>query len=276
MSDRRGLPNRRMRHDAHYVDAIVTRHDEPIGKLVPVELIDPNPFQPRSQMGDLDELVASVKERGVLEPLIVRVAAGGRFQLISGERRLRAAQAAGLQRVPCVEIDADDGEALEVALVENIQRRDLNAFEEADGLHALKEKFGFTHEQVARKLGRSRTAVTETLALAAIPEPVRELCHKKNVLARASLLQVARAGGREKMEAAVLRIASEGARAADVAAARREEASPSKGRPKHFSFRWSAPEKTFAVQLKFRKSRVSKDEVIGALRKILTELESAE
>jgi ParB family chromosome partitioning protein len=273
VSDRRGLPSRKMRHDAHYVDAIVSRHDEPIGKLVPIELIDPNPFQPRSQMGDLAELVVSVKERGILEPLIVRVAMGGRFQLISGERRLRAAQAAGLQRVPCVEIDADDGEALEVALVENIQRRDLNAFEEADGLLALKERFGLTHEQLARKLGRSRPAITETLSLAAIPEPVRDLALKKNVLARTSLVQVARAGSREKMEAAVLRMASEGARPQEVAKERQDEQAP-KGRPKHFAFRWAAPEKTFAVQVKFKKSRVSKDEVIGALRKLLHQLES--
>lgn len=276
MSDRRGLPNRRMRHDAHYVDAITSRHDEPIGKLVPVELIDPNPFQPRSQMGDLEELIASVKERGILEPLIIRASTGGRFQLISGERRLRAAQAAGIARVPCVEMDADDGEALEVALVENIQRRDLNCFEEADGLLALKERFGLTHEQLARKLGRSRPVITETLTLAQIPEPVRELAAKKNVMARAALLQVARAGSREKMEAAVLRMASEGAKAADVARARKEEAAPAKGRPKHFAFRWAAPEKTFAVQVKFRKSRVSRDEVIGALRTLLTQLEEGD
>ncbi len=275
MSDRRGLPQRRMRHDAHYVDALASRHDEPIGRLLPVDIIDPNPFQPRSQMGDLAELVVSVKERGVLEPLIVRAAAGGRFQLISGERRLRAAQAAGLKSVPCVEIDADDGEALEVALVENIQRRDLNPLEEADGLLALKERFGLTHEQLARKLGRSRPVITETLSLAAIPEPVRELCIKKGVLGRTALLQVAKAGSREKMEAAVLLMASAGGgSAAAVARARKEDEAPARGRPKHYAFRWAAPEKTFAVQVQFRKARVSKDEVITALKKLLKELEA--
>lgn len=275
MSDRRGLPNRRMRHDAHYVDALASRHDEPIGKLLPADLIDPNPFQPRSQMGDLEEMIASVKERGILEPLIVRASLGGRFQLVSGERRLRAAQAAGLSRVPCVEIDADDGEALEVALVENIQRRDLNPFEEADGLQALKERFGLTHEQLARKLGRSRPVVTETLSLAAIPDAVRELCLKKGVVARTPLLQVAKAGSRERMEAAVLRIAAEGVQGArDVARERREGEAAPKGRPRHFAFRWAAPEKTFAVKVQFRKARVSRDEVIGALRKLLEELEA--
>src|SRR5204863_46995 len=190
-----------MRHDAHYVDALVSVHDEPIGRSVSIDSIDPNPWQPRSQMGDLESLVESVRERGVLEPLIVRAATAGRYQLISGERRLRAAQQVGLKHVPVVEIDADDGEALEVALVENMQRRDLDAFEEADGLKALKERFDMTHEQLARKLGRSRPAVTELLSIGGIPEPVRDLCAKKDVLSRSALVQVARAGSREKMEA---------------------------------------------------------------------------
>ena len=272
MSDRRGLPDRRMRHDAHYVDVLSSRFEEPVGKTIPVDLIDPNPWQPRTQMGDLDTLVASVKERGVLEPLIVRAAAGGRYQLVSGERRLRASQAAGLKAVPCVEIDVDDGEALEVALVENLQRRDLDAFEEADGLVALKEKFGLTHDQLGKKLGRSRVAVTETLAIAAIPEPVRELCAKKDVTSRSALLQVARAGSREKMEAAVLRIATEGATREDLAKERKQEAG-APGRPRQFQFRWQAPERAFAVQIKFKKSRVSKQEVVAALRSLLAELE---
>jgi ParB family chromosome partitioning protein len=263
-----------MRHDAHYVDALATRFDEPVGRMLPVELIDPNPLQPRIQMGDLADLVASVKERGILEPVIVRAAAKGRFQLVSGERRLRAAQAAGLKAVPAVELDVDDGEALEVALVENLQRRDLDAFEEADGLAALRERFGLTQEQLARKLARSRTQITETLAIGSIPPPVRDLCMKKGVVGRTALLQVARAGSREKMESAVLRLASGMSRPEDVARARREEEG-ARGRPRHHAFRWTGPDKSFAVQIRFKKSRVSKGEVIAALRKLLDELEGA-
>lgn len=276
MSDRRGLPARRsMRHDAHYVDALASRFDDPIGRTVPIDAIDPNPWQPRAQIGDLKELIASIKERGVLEPLIVRVGQGGRFQLVSGERRLRAAEAAGLKAVPCVEIDVDDGEALEVALVENLQRRDLNAFEEADGLLALKERFDYTHEQLSTKLGRSRSATTEALSIAGIPEPVRTLCREKDVLSRAALLQVAKAGSREKMEAMVLRIASQGLDREEIARERREEETgPGRGRPKHHTFKWQAPAKNFAVQIRFRKSKVSKGEVIQALRSLLQDLES--
>lgn len=272
---RGGLPARkRMRHDAHYVDVIAGRFEEPVGKLVPTDAIAPNPFQPRTRLDELDELIASVQHRGILEPLIVRRDDEGQYQLVSGERRLRAAEAVGMKMVPCVELDIDDGEALEVALVENIIRRDLDVFEEADGLAALKDRFEYTHADLSEKLGRSRVAVTESLTIAQIPEPVRELCFKKGVLGKAQLLQVARAGDRQKMEATVLRIADEGATRDEVAAERRREEKPQRGRPKAYAFRWQAPDKKFAVQLKFKKSRVSRDEVIDAVRSLLEELEA--
>ena len=275
---RGGLPQRRrMRHDAHYVERLTTRHEEPVGRLIAVADIEPNPFQPRAQVGDLKELIASIKEKGVLEPLIVRATDEGHFQLISGERRLRASQAAGLKKVPCVELDADDGEALEVALVENIQRRDLDAFEEADGFDALRERFGHTHQDLAAKLGRSRTAITEALAIAKIPEPVRELCYQRSVLSRAALLQVARAGDRERMESTVLRIAAGAVdRDALVKERREAEGKAKPGRPKHFRFKWQPEQKNFAVQIAFKKKRVSKDEVIIAVRSLLEQLEAAE
>ena len=278
-TDRRGgLPQRRrMRHDAHYVERLTTRYEEPIGRLISVTDIEPNPFQPRGKMGDLKELISSVKEKGVLEPLIVRCTEDGHFQLISGERRLRAAQAAGLKAVPCVEIDADDGEALEVALVENIQRRDLNAFEEADGFLALKERFSHTHQTLSEKLGRSRSAVTEALSIAKIPEPVRELCSAHGVLSRSALLQVARAGNREQMESTVLRIAAGGIQREELVKERQQAEGKAKpGRPKHFRFRWQPEEKSFAVQINFKKKRVSKAEVLTAVRNLLEELEASD
>jgi ParB family chromosome partitioning protein len=265
-----------MRHDAHYVDALATKFMEPIGHAIPVDLLDPNPFQPRTQMGDLDDLVGSIKDRGILEPLVVRAAPGGRFQVVSGERRLRAAQAAGLRAVPCVEIDVDDGEALEVALVENLQRKDLSAFEEADGLAALCEQLDYTHAQLSAKLGRSRSALTETLAIARIPDAVRELCHRKGVLSHSALLQVARAGSRERMEATVLRIAAEGMDRKALARDRAHADAPARGRPRSYAFRWLPPAKSFAVQIKFRKSKVSRTEVIAAVRALLAELEGTE
>jgi ParB family chromosome partitioning protein len=156
-------------------------------------------------------------------------------------------------------------------------RRDLSVFEEADGLAALRERFEYTHADLSGKLGRSRPAVTELLAIATIQEPVRELCYKKAVLGKTQLVQVARAGDRAKMEATVLRIAEGGLSRDDVARARREEdGEPKRGRPKHFAFRWQAPEKSFAVQIRFRKTRVSKAEVLAAVRSLLEQLEGSD
>ena len=137
---RRGLPETvRMRHDEHYVEALASSAGAPIGRLVPIDRIDPNPNQPRQVMGDLSELMASVAEKGVIEPLIVR-SRGDRFQIIAGERRYQAAVQVGLGELPVVIRDVDDGEVIEMALVENIQRKDLTAFEEAEALQHLSQK----------------------------------------------------------------------------------------------------------------------------------------
>ena len=134
---RRGLPETvRMRHDEHYVEALTASAGAPIGRMVAIEQIDPNPTQPRQMMGDLSELIASVTEKGILEPLLVRQR-GDRFQIIAGERRYQAAVQAGLKELPVVIRDAEDTEVIELALVENLQRKDLTPFEEADALLAL-------------------------------------------------------------------------------------------------------------------------------------------
>jgi ParB family chromosome partitioning protein len=115
-------------------------------------------------MGDSSELMASVAEKGVIEPLIVRQR-GGRYQIIAGERRYHAAVQVGLREIPVVVREVDDAEVMELALVENLQRKDLTAFEEAEALHQLSQRCDYTHEDMARKLGKSRTAITESLSL---------------------------------------------------------------------------------------------------------------
>src|SRR5258706_10306538 len=134
---KRGLPETlRMRHDEHYVEALAASAGAPIGRMISIELLDPNPNQPRQVMGDLSELMASVAEKGVIEPLIVRQR-GGRYQIIAGERRYHAAVQIGLREVPVVIREVDDIEGMELALVENLQRKDLTAFEEAEALNQL-------------------------------------------------------------------------------------------------------------------------------------------
>ena len=125
-----------MRHDSHYVETLTSSAGAPIGRMVPIEQIDANPNQPRQVMGDLSELMASIAEKGIIEPLIVRQR-GSRFQIVAGERRYQAAVQVGLREVPIVIREVDDNEIIEIALIENIQRKDLTPFEEAEALSSL-------------------------------------------------------------------------------------------------------------------------------------------
>jgi len=267
---RRGLPDTvTMRHDEHYVEALAASAGTPVGRLVPIDLIDPNPNQPRQVMGDLSELIASIAEKGLLEPLIVRQR-GDRFQIVAGERRYQAAVQVGLGELPVVIRDVDDTEMLELALIENIQRKDLTPFEEAEALHGLAASCGYTHEDLARRLGKSRTSITESLSLASMPEEVRNLCRLADIASKSLLLQVVRQETPEKMTALVEKIASQGG--TTRAQLREATAKPKPGRPKHYVFAYRPPTKAFNVKISFAKSRASRDEIIDALEAILKEL----
>lgn len=267
---KRGLPETlRMRHDEHYVDALAASAAEPVGRMLPIELLDPNPGQPRQVMGDLSELMASVAEKGIIEPLIVRPHAG-RFQIIAGERRYHAAVQVGLREVPVVVRDADDKEVMELALVENLQRKDLTAFEEAEALQQLAQKCGYTHEDMARKLGKSRTSITESLSLNNMPEEVRNVCRLADIGSKSTLLQIVRQGDPQKMLAIVEKLAGQGT--ATRAEARKETAKPKPGRPKFFTFAFRPPTKAFDLRLNFKKTKVERDEIIDALENIIREL----
>ncbi len=268
---RRGLPETiAMRHDQHYVEALAASAGTPIGRLIPIDLIDPNPHQPRQVMGDLSELMASIAEQGILEPLVVRQR-GGRFQIVAGERRYQAAVQVGLRELPVVIRDVDETEMLELALIENLQRKDLTPFEEAEALHGLAERCGYTHEDLARRLGKSRTSVTESLTLNAMPEDVRNLCRLADISSKSLLLQVVRQDSPEKMTALIERIASQGGTATRQQL-RDAVAKPKAGRPKHYVFAYRPPTKAFNLKLSFTKSRATRDEIIDALEAILREL----
>src|SRR5256885_4641990 len=157
VSKRMGLPvTLKMRHDAHYVEQLTSFSGAAVGRMIPVDKIRPNPDQPRKALGELRELTDSIKEKGVLEPLLVRfMPRDDCYHIISGERRYHASRAAGLREVPCIEKIADDAETLEIGLIENIQRKDLTPFEEADGLHRLSAQFEYTHERSEeRRVGK--------------------------------------------------------------------------------------------------------------------------
>ena len=276
MLKRAGLPvTLKMRHDSHYVESLTSYSGAAIGRMIPVEQVRPNPDQPRKAIGDLRELTDSVREKGVLEPLLVRfVPREDCYYLISGERRYHAARAAGLREVPCIEKTADDAETLEIGLIENIQRKDLTPFEEADGLHRLATQFEYTHEDVARKIGRARSSVTETLSLRNIPDGLRKKCVEQGIVSKSLLLQIARQPTEKKMVEMLRRILQGGLTRDEARRERREEQSGPQ-RPQPFIFQFEPESETFKFRIQFKKSHVSRDELIGTLREILAQLEGS-
>lgn len=144
--------------------------------MIPTKDISPNPDQPRSKPADanIEDLAASVRIHGVLQPIIVREAGPGRYQIIAGERRWRAAGRAGLTTIPAFIRDWDEQRQFEVSLIENLQREDLNPIEEAIGYRRLSEDYGLTQEQISREIGKSRTAIANALRLLSLPDEIRE------------------------------------------------------------------------------------------------------
>ncbi len=292
MSSRKGLPvDRKMRHDRHFVDELANHSHLGVGQMVRLDRIETNREQPRSSLGDIQELAESIRRRGVLEPLIVRrVGSGGhRYQLIAGERRFHAALEAGLVEVPCIEMEVTDQEALELALIENLQRKDLTPFEEAEGYRTLVDKYGYTHEQVAEAIGKSRPTVTETLTLLKIPGVIRELCRHADITAKSVLLLVARAETPEAMTALLQDLGRGGLdREALRAALREQRAGASddedaeKGKPATSSFRpiqlrfRSTPDAPVHLSVSVRRADVSRADLIAAIQEFLERLRAGE
>jgi len=267
-----------MRHDSHYVEELSQHQPAAVGRMISLDKIDPNPEQPRTEFGDLSELTASIAEKGVLEPLLVKPSRDtGRWMIIAGERRFRAARIAGLTEVPCVEMDIDAGSVAEIALIENMQRKDLTVWEEADGLLSLCERFGYTHEEVARKVGKSRSTVTEALSIAAIPPDVREICREADVSAKSMLLQIVRQPDDEGMRRLAKQIASRGLTRDDAREVRRQEMGPRvAAEVKPYTFKYVSPAKDFSLEVRFKKSSVDTIEIAQALRSVAKSIDGGD
>jgi ParB family transcriptional regulator, chromosome partitioning protein len=277
VSKKAGLPvTLKMRHDAHYVESLASYSGAAVGRMIPVDQVRPNPDQPRKALGDLRELTESIRQKGVLEPLLVRfVPREGCYYIISGERRYHSARAAGLREVPAIEKMADDAETLEIALIENIQRKDLTPFEEAEGLQRLIDNFSYTHEDVAKKIGRSRSSVSETLMLRKIPELIRKKIIESGLTSKSLLLEVAKQPTERKMLEVFARIL-QGGLTRDAARQERAEEKNGPQRPQPFIFHYEPENESFKFRMQFKKSHVSRDELIRTLREILAQLEGTE
>ena len=279
---KRGLPLRvKMRHDTHFVEELTSRHETPVGKMVPLSAVETDPNQPRKAMGELDDLVASIRDKGVLEPILVRPldvqrledGPGEAFRIISGERRYRAAQEAGLYEIPVVVLDVSEDEALEIALIENLQRKDLTPFEESEGYQALSDRHGYTHEQIAEAVGKSRTVITESLSILQMPVRVREAVQALGITTKSLLLEVLKAGSEEEMLRLLEEVASQGLNRDDLRRRMRKTA-PSDGRrsKKPYVFKFKAPDKRYSLSLSFRQREVDRGDLIQALEQILQQL----
>ena len=268
----------KMRHDAHYVDQIAAR-SRSVGRTIPITAIYPNPEQPRSEFGDLGELTDSIKEKGVLEPLLVKPQPDGRFMIIAGERRWRASQLAGLAELPCIELDIDENSVAEIALIENLQRKDLTVWEEADGLAALVEKFAYTHDQIAQKISKSRSSVTELLAISGLPSDVRTKCRQAKITSKATLLEIARQFDETAMfdyldrvgSGKITRRSSESnGQTKKQSASTAQPDSPSTGN----SFEYKSPKHNFTLELRFSNEGFTRADILKALKQAFDDVKS--
>lgn len=284
---KKGLPlDIKMRHDAHYVEEFA-RSNRSVGRKIQIGLLAPNPNQPRTEIGDLTELAGSIASKGVLEPILVKPIAGaGRWMIIAGERRWRAANIAGLTEVPCIELDIDEKDIAEIALIENLQRKDLTVWEEADGFAYLIKKFDYTHEEIAKKIGKSRSTVTESLSLAGLPQSIRDKCFQANINTKSALLEVARQFDEKAMHDFLARAAGSSAPNKSIKrGAKTEKKSSDTGRFSNpiddaknstiQTFTYVSPNKNFNLQLNFKTGDdFDKTAVLNALKEVFNSVKN--
>lgn len=262
-----------MRHDGHFVDLISSRASGPRIRMISLNKIDPNPQQARNELGNLDELTASVRAKGVLEPILVRPK-NDRYEIIAGERRFVASKNAGLTEIPCIEMNVKDNEALELALIENLQRKDLDVFEEADGLNALIDIYGYNHGQLAEKIGKARSTITEIINVAKIPKNLRSLCQSFDITSRSTLIEIAKLNKEEDMERLINEIGQRGLRREDTRdLSKKIKGKIKKGKPYVFSY---SPQHNdyYHLRIEFKKYSVTKEEIIKVLEDIVSKLKS--
>lgn len=200
---------------------------------VPIEFLRANPFQPRHTFRpeDLEDLSNSIREKGILQPIVVRPVPGeeSRFEIVAGERRWRAAQAAQLHQVPVIVKELSDAESLEIAIIENVQRADLNAVEEAAGYERLMQQFSYTQDQLSKLIGKSRSHVANTLRLLSLPDSVRGLIEEGKLSAGQARPLI----GHEQAEAFAREIVAKGLSAREAEAlTRKPDAAAASARPK--------------------------------------------
>jgi ParB family chromosome partitioning protein len=266
-----------MKHDPHFVEIIAAKSPAPLVRLISVERIDPNPRQPRSEIGDMQELMDSIKAKGVLEPILVRPK-GNRFEIIAGERRFVASKNLGLKEIPCIEMEVEEHEALEISLIENLQRKDLDVFEEADGLKALMNLYGYSHQDIAEKIGKARSTITEIIGVSRIPLNVREKLKKAGITSRSTAIEIAKIENEDDMEKIVDQIIERRLTRSDtrdLTKIFKEKQRGQNKKPKCFVYNYIPKENNnYRLRIEFKKQVVTRQEIIRILEEILQKLKS--
>ena len=271
---RSGLPEALdMRHDPHFVDLIAARSAGPRIRMIDIERIDPNPQQARSELGNIQELMVSIQNKGILEPIIVRPI-GMRYEIIAGERRYIASKRVGMKEIPCIEMDVRDNEAMEISLIENLQRKDLDVFEEADGLKGLIDMYDYSHNQISEKIGKARSTITEIISISRITPKVRDMLKNHKITSRSTILEIAKLKTEADMERLVFEITKRALTREDT----RELSKRIKGKTpgvKRFVYNYvSKDSDSFRMRIEFKKHNATAQEIIRALEEIIQKLKA--
>lgn len=271
-----GLPSDiRMRHDVHFVDLITSRAAGPAIRMIPVTKIVPNPQQARSELGNIKELMSSIKEKGVLEPILVRPKKG-KYEIIAGERRYEASKRTGMKEIPCIEMNVTDNEAMEISLIENIQRKDLDVFEEADGLKTLNEIYGYNHSEIAEKIGKARSTITEVINIGSIPLDVRQLCKKYRITSRTTLIEVSKQKNKDNMIKLVKAIGERELKREDTRELSKKIKGLDREKIKRYVYNYRPKDnKIWRLRIEFRKQEVEKNEIIRILEEVIKKLKKS-
>lgn len=265
-----GLPDFiKMKHDHHLVDEISLRTKTPVIRNIPIDKILPNQMQPRRDMGDLAELTDSIRENGIIEPVIVKPK-DGNFEIIAGERRFRAAKEAGLHEIPCIEHDVPDNEALEMSIIENIQRKDLNVLEQANSIRSLADIYGYTHEEIAKKIGKSRVTVTELIRVTDLPEEIKERCLQLGIDSKTFLLELTKIADAEKMNGLLAQYGKKPFSREEIKKQRKGDA----GKARSFNFNFTSDDKKVKINFSFKEDRVQGEDVIAILEKLIEDIKA--
>jgi ParB family chromosome partitioning protein len=215
----------------------------------------------------------SIRSKGILEPILVR-SKGNRFEIIAGERRFVASKNLGLKEIPCIEMDVEENEAMEIALIENLQRKDLDLFEEADGLQSLIDLYAYNHQQVSDKIGKARSTITEILTIAKIPPSVRDLIKSTGVFSRSTIIEVAK----QKTEDDMLKLVKEITERHLTREDTRDLSKYLKGKTKKIKYHVYnyVPDDSdkYRLRLEFKKQSISKSEIIEILEEIIRNLKA--